>query len=96
MSIASLDIDEPMALYNVDPSQMWCLNTCDQPCTCETKRGHIQASSPAGTIVNKKTCKYLKATDPKMASIEVGGVDIPGTILGQLSLVEVKTYLLHF
>ena len=97
VSVASLDIQEPMALYNVDPSQMWCLNTCDQPCECTPSgvRGHVQATGPAGTIVNKKTCKYLKSTDPYLESSGEAGNQIT-TKDGTLSLVKVNYYSFEY
>ena len=71
VSIANIDITEPLGVWNVDPSQLWCLNTPSSPCSCSDSRGHIQDVGVAGTIVNKGTCKYLKAVKAPGAYLEL-------------------------
>ena len=64
VAIKGLAIAEPVDVRNVDPSQLWCVVSNENPCTCPPSRGHIQANGPAGTVRNLKTCKFLKAFVP--------------------------------
>ena len=82
VKIARLDIEDPVDVKNVDPSQLWCVKTNDNPCDCPPARGlrgHVQPNGPVGTVRNLKTCKFLKASVPSANN--------PGT----LSLVDVST-----
>ena len=79
VAIKGLSITEPVDVRNVDSSQLWCVVSNGNPCPCPL-RGHVQANGPEGTVMNQKTCKFLKASVPSASN--------PGT----LSLVDVSLY----
>ena len=75
-------VNDPVDVRNVDPSQLWCVASNGNPCTCPPisgNRGHVQPNGPEGRVRNLKTCKYLKAAVPTSS-------DSPG----ELTLVEVS------
>ena len=64
VSVAPLNIDDPVSIGNVAANQKWCVINSESSCApcgqSRTARGHIQTREN-GKIVNIDGCKYLKA-----------------------------------
>ena len=79
VKITRLNIEDPVGVNNVDPSQLWCVVSNGNPCACTpTVRGHITRNGPEGTVINRKYCKFLKASVPSASNP------------GELTLVDVS------
>ena len=64
VSVAPLNIDDPVSIGNVAANQKWCVIGSESSCApcgpSRTARGHVQTREN-GKIVNTDGCKYLKA-----------------------------------